>query len=392
MNPDDNEVITALREEHSNFWAKGIVHKRLVDLRELLGASADAIERLSKELYAANERASALRLALRTRHSKELPNELFRTSPLGEWSWNPILQPLVDYLTQRPTAPHSAPAAPRAPKYDASDIALLAAAASTGAPGAITLAAQITGQQPCEKCGYVAHSCKCHPQPEQPASHAPDPSEPVAFVKKLLSDPVSVPGAPLTFDVPKRKPSEPTPSPVPSVVGAGGDAMKCERCGAPIASLFAAFDHVCDKASPAFVKHDDPARIADTIAGLYGVSLGSAYRWMADALNANAHWVVRERKDNEPPAWKPEVVGFVSEHGVLSPRPIPGIAAAPVCVVPDHVRPTYPVRPLQLQDFRTWVWTRTGMLLTEQGDFVHVRDLRAQMPLYAEVPNGAAIV
>jgi hypothetical protein len=64
-------------------------------------------------------------------------------------------------------------AAPRAPKYDASDIVLLAAAASTGAPGAITLAAQITGQQPCEKCGYVAHSCKCHPQPEKPAPSAP---------------------------------------------------------------------------------------------------------------------------------------------------------------------------------------------------------------------------
>jgi len=38
---------------------------------------------------------------------------------------------------------------------------LLTAASRSGDPGAISLAAQLAGAAPCEKCGYVNYRCKC---------------------------------------------------------------------------------------------------------------------------------------------------------------------------------------------------------------------------------------
>jgi hypothetical protein len=40
-------------------------------------------------------------------------------------------------------------------------VTLLSAAARSGDPGAISLAAQLSGAAPCEKCGYIKHACRC---------------------------------------------------------------------------------------------------------------------------------------------------------------------------------------------------------------------------------------
>jgi hypothetical protein len=59
------------------------------------------------------------------------------------------------------------PQTPKTPKtYDAYDISVLVAAATSGNIGAIELAAQLIGQQPCGCCGFVVHHCRCeHSKP-----------------------------------------------------------------------------------------------------------------------------------------------------------------------------------------------------------------------------------
>ena len=40
-------------------------------------------------------------------------------------------------------------------------VALMSAAAKSGGAGAIRLAAQLAGAEPCERCGFVWNHCKC---------------------------------------------------------------------------------------------------------------------------------------------------------------------------------------------------------------------------------------
>lgn len=48
--------------------------------------------------------------------------------------------------------------------YDAYDVSVMVAAATSGNISTIELAAQLIGQQPCDKCSFVIHHCRCEPQ------------------------------------------------------------------------------------------------------------------------------------------------------------------------------------------------------------------------------------
>lgn len=72
----------------------------------------------------------------------------------------------IEYLRRKPIAWAAARARlaqPEvAPTFDrTSAVVLMSAAAKSGDPGAISLAAQLAGAAPCEKCNYVRLHCRC---------------------------------------------------------------------------------------------------------------------------------------------------------------------------------------------------------------------------------------
>lgn len=50
-------------------------------------------------------------------------------------------------------------------------LVLMQAASKSGDPGAISLAAQLTGAAPCKDCGYVNFKCRCQPAPATNRTH-----------------------------------------------------------------------------------------------------------------------------------------------------------------------------------------------------------------------------
>jgi hypothetical protein len=106
------------------------------------------------------------------------------------WLDEDAAQELRDRITELETQIASRPAADETPRNTVFARILMDAAAKSGDPNAISLAAQLGGIAPCDKCGFVNYHCKCPAADESAKPGASETPQPLtdAILLRMMKD------------------------------------------------------------------------------------------------------------------------------------------------------------------------------------------------------------